>query len=165
MAVEERGDPDPRAQHSWPRGCLGLGYPRGVVRLTRSIDFSSSLRYARSDLAEDENRRLFGAQASQHGHNYCLEVTVRGEPDPVTGMVMDLKDLKEVLESEIMARFDHRDLNADTPYFEKDPPTPENFARVIHRLLRAALPPGLLLGVRLRQGPDLWVDVREEGAR
>jgi len=131
-----------------------------VVRLTRSIDFSSSLRYWRGDLSDEENRRLFGRQSSQHGHNYRLEVTVQGEPDPTTGMVLDLKDLKQVLEREIVARFDHRDLNADTPYFEKDPPTPENFAAVIHRLLAAALPPGLLEGVRLRQDRDLWVDVR-----
>jgi 6-pyruvoyltetrahydropterin/6-carboxytetrahydropterin synthase len=133
--------------------------------LTRSIDFSSSLRYWRGDLSDDENRRLFGRQSSQHGHNYRLEVTLQGEPDPVTGMVLDLKDLKQVLEREIVARFDHRDLNADTPFFEKDPPTPENLARVIHRLLAAALPPGLLFGVRLRQDPDLWVDVRAEVAR
>ena len=134
------------------------------MRLTRSIDFSSSLRYWRGDLSEEENRRLFGRQASQHGHNYRLEVTLQGEPDPVTGMVLDLKDLKQVLEREIVDRFDHRDLNADTPFFEKDPPTPENVARVIHRLLAEALPPGLLHGVRLRQEPDLWVDVRGEGS-
>ncbi|MEN8183883.1 MAG: 6-carboxytetrahydropterin synthase [Myxococcota bacterium] len=141
------------------RGTLG-----GVVRLTRSIDFSSSLRYWRGDLSDDENRRLFGRQASQHGHNYRLEVTVQGEPDPVTGMVMDLKDLKEILEEEVVARFDHRDLNADTPYFEKEPPTPENLARVLHGLLCRALPPGRLASLRLRQEEDLWVDVRDEPA-
>lgn len=82
-----------------------------------------------------------------------------GQPDAVTGMVIDLKDLKAVLEREIMARFDHRDLNDDTPYFEKIPPTPENFARVIYEILAEALP-GLLYGIRLQQDPDLWVDVR-----
>jgi 6-pyruvoyltetrahydropterin/6-carboxytetrahydropterin synthase len=133
-----------------------------VVRLTRSIDFSASLRCWRKDLSPDENRRLFGRRASQHGHNYRLEVTLQGEPDPTTGMVIDLKELKAVLEREVVARFDHRDLNADTPYFEKDPPTPENLALVIHRLLVAALPPGMLQRVRLRQDPDLWVDVVEE---
>ena len=111
---------------------------------------------------ERENRELFGERARQHGHNYRLELTVRGEPDPRTGMVIDLKRIQEVLEREIMQRFDHRDLNADTPFFEKDPPTPENLARVIFRLLAEALPAGLLHGVRLRQEPDLWVDVRGE---
>jgi 6-pyruvoyltetrahydropterin/6-carboxytetrahydropterin synthase len=129
-----------------------------MVRLTRAIEFSSSLRCARPDLSSEENARLFGRRAAQHGHNYRLEVTLRGEPDPQTGMVIDLKHLQELLEREIMARFDHRDLNRDTDFFEKDPPTPENFLLVIERLLRAALPPGLLDRIRLQQDEDLWVD-------
>ena len=129
------------------------------VRLTRAIEFSASLRYALPNRSEAENRQLFGREAAQHGHNYRLEVTLCGTPDPVTGMVIDLKDLKEILEREIVARFDHRDLNADTPYFEKQPPTPENFARVIHGLLLEAVPQGLLERIRLQPEPDLWVDV------
>ena len=132
-----------------------------MVRLTRAIEFSSSLRYARPGLSAEENARLFGRGASQHGHNYRLEVTLRGEPDPVTGMVIDLKHLQELLEREIMARFDHRDLNRDTDFFEKDPPTPENLGRVIERLLLAALPAGCLDRIRLQQDEDLWVDLIE----
>lgn len=134
-----------------------------MVRITRAIEFCASLRYALPDLSDEENRKRFGAAASQHGHNYRLEVTLAGEPDPQTGMVLDLKDLKQVLEREVGARFDHRDLNADTPFFEKVPPTPEHLALVIHRLLAEALPPGLLHAVRLRQDPDLWVDVTGGG--
>jgi 6-pyruvoyltetrahydropterin/6-carboxytetrahydropterin synthase len=100
-----------------------------VVTLTRAADFSASLRYWRADLSEAENRALFGRHASQHGHNYRLEVSVRGEPDPVSGMVMDLKDLKAVIEREVMARFDHRDLNRDTSWFEKEPRRPSIRAR------------------------------------
>ena len=132
------------------------------VRLTRAIDFSSSLRYRSPDLSDAENGARFGAAARQHGHNYRLEVTVEGTPDPATGMVIDLKDLKAVLEREIMVRFDHRDLNRDTPWFEKRPPTPEHFALVIHGLLREALG-DLLHGVRLRQDEDLWVEVSGRG--
>jgi 6-pyruvoyltetrahydropterin/6-carboxytetrahydropterin synthase len=132
-----------------------------TVRLTRAIEFSTSLRYWRSDLSAAENERLFGRATARHGHNYRLEVTLRGEPDPVTGMVIDLKQLQEVLDAEIMERFDHRDLNADTPYFDKDVPTPENFARLIHRLLLAALPEGMLDRIRLEQSADLWVEVVE----
>jgi 6-pyruvoyltetrahydropterin/6-carboxytetrahydropterin synthase len=135
-----------------------------VVRLTRAVDFSASLRYWRPDLSDPENRALFGRFASQHGHNYRLEVTVQGEPDVSTGMVMDLKDLKAVIEREVSARFDHRDLNADTSFFEKVPPTPEHFAQVIHGLLRGALG-DRLYGVRLRQDEDLWVDVVGEDAK
>ncbi len=132
-----------------------------MIRITRAIDFSASLRYARPELSDDDNAALFGSRARHHGHNYRLEVTLRGEPDPVIGMVLNLKDLQQILEAEIMARFDHRDLNLDTPYFEKDPPTPENFARVIRRILIAALPEGMLDRIRLRQDENLWVDVIE----
>ena len=132
-----------------------------MVRLTRAIDFAASLRYWRPDLSESENRALFGRFASQHGHNYRLEVRLQGEP--ATGMVMDLKDLKSVIEREINARFDHRDLNRDTTFFEKVPPTPEHFAQVIHALLRSALG-GRLYGIRLRQDEDLWVDLVGEDA-
>lgn len=128
------------------------------VRITRAIEFSASLRYRLPELSEAENRALFGAKASQHGHNYRLEVTLCGEPDPITGMVMDLKDLDELLEREVMTRLDHRDLNADTACFEKRPPTPENLLRVIRDLLAAALPEGLLDRIRLYQDAELWVD-------
>ncbi len=132
-----------------------------MIRITRAIEFSASLRCTRPDLSDDGNAELFGSRSRQHGHNYLLEVTLRGEPDPLTGMVMDFKELQEILDDEIMARFDHRDLNADTPYFEKDPPTPENLARVIQRILLAALPEGMLDRIRLQEDADLWVDLVE----
>ena len=130
-----------------------------VLRVTRSIHFSSSLRYWLDDLSDAENLKRFGTQARQHGHNYELEITVAGVPDPETGMVINLTDLKAVAEKEIMARFDHRDLNADTDFFIRQPPTPENFASVVFRLLDEALPPGLLSRIRLYATPDHWVDV------
>ena len=135
-----------------------------MVRLTRSIDFSTSLRYRNGDLSDAENERLFGPAARTHGHNYHLEVTLRGEVDPTTGMVFDLKDLKDILEREIMTRFDHRDLNADTPYFEKAPPTPENFVLVIRGILVEALPAGMLDRVTLHQDADLSVETVEPPA-
>ena len=132
-----------------------------MVRITRAIEFSASLRYRLPGLPVAENRRRFGARGARQGHNSRLEVTRAGEPDPVTGMVMDLKDLQEVLDREIMQRFDHRDLNVDTAFFEKLPPTPENLVRVIREILREALPAGTLDRVRLAQEPDLWVDLVE----
>jgi 6-pyruvoyltetrahydropterin/6-carboxytetrahydropterin synthase len=128
------------------------------IRLSRAIEFSTSLRYWNPALSAEENERLFGAKAAQHGHNFRLEVSIQGEPDPGTGMVMDLKDLQEILEREIMERFDHRDLNRDTPYFEKEPPTPENFVQVIRRLLVAALPEGSLDRLRLYEDADTFVE-------
>jgi 6-pyruvoyltetrahydropterin/6-carboxytetrahydropterin synthase len=134
------------------------------VRITRAIEFSSSLRLRRGDLSDAENRRLFGRAAERHGHNYRLEVSLRGEPDRRTGMLVDLKQLKDLLEREVMARFDHRDLNDDTDLFEKRPPTAENFAQLLFDLLDRALPAGLLERVRLYEGPDHWVDV-ERGSQ
>jgi 6-pyruvoyltetrahydropterin/6-carboxytetrahydropterin synthase len=128
------------------------------IRLSRAIEFSTSLRYWNPALSAAENERLFGAKAAQHGHNFRLEVTIQGEPDARTGMVMDLKDLQDILEREIMERFDHRDLNRDTPYFEKEPPTPENFVQVIRRLLVAALPEGSLDRLRLYEDADTFVE-------
>ncbi len=132
------------------------------VRITRAIEFSSSLRYVCVDLDDEANRERFGAASSRHGHNYRLEVTLCGIPDPITGMVANLAELKVLLEREIMSRFDHKDLNDDTPYFEKVPPTPENLSRVIYDLLDRAIPGGMLERVRLYQDADLFVDVRGE---
>jgi len=136
-----------------------------TVRLTRVVEFCCSLRYWNPELSEADNRRIFGRKADPHGHNYELAVTLRGEPDPLTGMVVNLTDLKDLLDREIVARFDHRDLNGDTPYFEKEPPTPENFVRVIHRILLSALPPGALDRIRLQEDPETWVELREETVR
>ena len=130
-----------------------------MLRVTRSIHFSTSMRYWLPDLSEQENRKRFGQDADRHGHNYRLEITVEGEPDPDTGMVINLGQLKEVAEREIMTRFDHKDLNHDTDYFIHIPPTPEHFASLIFKLLDEALPEGLLDRVRLHQSSDLFVDV------
>jgi 6-pyruvoyltetrahydropterin/6-carboxytetrahydropterin synthase len=135
-----------------------------MVRLTRAIEFSTSLRCAHPDLSDAENERLYGPDARQHGHNYRLEVTVRGDPDPRTGMVIDLKEIQDILDREIMERFDHRDLNADTTYFEKDAPTHENFARVIERILLSALPAGGLDRIRLQPEADTWVEIVTAGS-
>jgi 6-pyruvoyltetrahydropterin/6-carboxytetrahydropterin synthase len=136
-----------------------------AVRITRAIEFCSSLRLRIGALSDAENRRRFGALAERHGHNYRLEVSLLGMPDARTGMVVDLKDVKDVLEREVMARFDHRDLNDDTEFFEKRPPTAENLAQLIFELLGRAFPAGLLERVRLYEGPDHWVDVeRGDGA-
>jgi 6-pyruvoyl-tetrahydropterin synthase len=92
-------------------------------------------------------------------------VTLVGEPDPVTGMVIDLKDLQDVIDREVMARFDHRDLNRDTPYFDKEPPTPENLARVIARLLRAALPSGCCTASACTRTPTRSSSSSDRGRR
>lgn len=124
--------------------------------LTRRMEFSSSHRLWREDWDEARNRAVLGPRAapSSHGHNYELEVTVQGRVDPETGMVIDLKRLKDVMDAEIGERFDHRDLNDDTGLFATRPATAEVFAGVIFALLDGALPAGMLSRVVLRPTPD-----------
>jgi len=131
------------------------------MRVTRRMEFSSSHRLWRDDWDEARNRRVFGARASRepHGHNYTLDVTLAGPVDETTGMVLDLKRLKEVMEVEVGGRFDHLNMNLDTPYFATAPATAENVARVIFALLDAALPEGLLESVSLEPVDSLRVEV------
>jgi 6-pyruvoyltetrahydropterin/6-carboxytetrahydropterin synthase len=137
-----------------------------MVYLTRKIEFAASHRYHNPKLSVEENQRIFGKcnNPHGHGHNYTLEVTIAGEPDPVTGMVLDLKDLKEILEREIMQRMDHRYLNLEVAELKDQIPTCENIARVIWNLLAPKIPQGQLHRVRLYESADLFADCYQNGA-
>lgn len=138
----------------------GLVARTTALLLTRRIDFSSAHRLRRADWSDARNTSVFGPEGdTTSGHNYVLEVTLSGEADRETGMLIDLKDLKAILETEVAERFDHRNLNEDTPYFRDRAPTPENFARLIFDLLDSSLPAGLLHEVRLSPTEDLTVEV------
>jgi 6-pyruvoyltetrahydropterin/6-carboxytetrahydropterin synthase len=132
--------------------------------ITRKAEFSASHICADPRLSAGENLRLYGKEASNphgHGHNFVLEVTLQGEPDPVTGMVMDLKEMKDVIEREVVAVMDHRMLNREVPPFDKTIPTPENIAVDVWRRLEPAFSrPGVarLHRVRLWETDDLYVD-------
>jgi len=130
--------------------------------ITRRVEFSASHVCRNPQLTEEENRRLFGPAANPHGHghNYVLEVSLQGDPDPITGMVMDLKELKEILNREIVDPYDHRFLNYEVPPFDQVVPTVENIARDIwERLERTLNQPGRRLhSVRVYETPDLYVD-------
>ena len=131
-----------------------------MVYITRKIEFSASHLYNNPTLSPEENRRVFGKcnNPHGHGHNYVLEVTVAGEPDPRTGMVLDLKELKRVLQDEIMERMDHRFLNYEVPELAGKIPTCENIAATIWSLLEHKIASGRLHRVRLYETPDLFVD-------
>jgi 6-pyruvoyltetrahydropterin/6-carboxytetrahydropterin synthase len=130
--------------------------------ITRKIEFSASHLCRLPELSAEENRRIYGMAAHEHGHghNYVVEVSLRGEPDPTTGMVLDLKELKEILNREIVAPYDHRFLNYEVPPFDRIVPTTENIARDIWRRLEAELNSGgrRLHSVRVYETPDLYVD-------
>lgn len=130
------------------------------VLLTRRAEFSAAHFYYNPALSAEENERLFGKCANRqgHGHNYTLEVTVAGTPDPRTGMVVDLKELKEILQREVLDLFDHRSLNHEVPLFRDRIPTTENIAVAIWGLLAPQIRKGRLHRVRLYETPDLFVD-------
>lgn len=136
-----------------------------MVLLTRKVEFAASHLYNNPAFSPEENRRIFGKcnNPHGHGHNYTLEVTVAGEPDPVTGMVLDLKDLKDILDREIMQRMDHRFLNYEVPEFATLIPTCENIARVIWGLLEPHIKQGKLHRVRIYETPDLFADCFRNG--
>jgi len=131
--------------------------------VTRRAEFSASHVCRIPQLSDEENRALYGEGANRngHGHNYVLEVTVEGDPDPLTGMVLDLKDVKEILEQEVIAPMDHRFLNYEVEPFNRVVPTTENVASEIWRRLekRLTTPTTNLAKVRLYETPDLYVDI------
>lgn len=130
--------------------------------ITRKVEFSASHMCRRPELPEEENRRLYGAAANPHGHghNYLLEVSLEGDPDPLTGMVMDLKELKEIMTRQVVDVYDHRFLNYEVRPFDRVVPTAENIARDIWQRLEPHLTAGRrrLHSVRLYETPDLYVD-------
>ncbi len=131
-----------------------------LVYLTRKAEFSASHMYHNPSFSEEENRRIFGKcnNPHGHGHNYVLEVTVKGKIDPETGFVIDLKDLKELLKSEVLDVMDHRFLNKEVPEFYEQIPTAENISIAIWNRLSRKLKGAALHRVRLYESPDLFVD-------
>jgi len=128
-----------------------------MVYLTRKAEFSAAHFYYVPEWPEEKNRQVFGKCANRngHGHNYTLEVTVKGEPDPVTGFVVDLKRLKDIMEEEVVRVYDHRNLNHEVPEFAKLLPTTENIAGAIWRRLDGKIPGAALHCVRVYEMPDL----------
>ncbi|NXP49354.1 PTPS synthase, partial [Heliornis fulica] len=122
-----------------------------LARLSRSVTFSASHRLHSKALSDEENLKLFGKcnNPNGHGHNYKVIVTVRGEIDPVSGMVMNLTDLKEYMQEAIMEPLDHKNLDKDVPYFADVVSTTENVAVFIWENLKKLLPTGTLYKVKV----------------
>ena len=135
--------------------------------VTRRTEFSASHVCSQPALSEEENRALYGAAANPrgHGHNYVVEVTLEGEPDPVTGMVFDLKRLKQIINEAVVEPMDHRFLNFEVAPFDHVVPTAENVAIEIWNRLAphfdGASPH--LHNVRLYETEDLYVDYAGAG--
>ena len=128
--------------------------------LTKRIEFSASHRYFNAEWDEERNRRVFGPCSQEHGHNYLLEVTLGGQVDPVTGMIINLYDLKHIV-TDVLEEFDHKHLNFDVPYFERLVPTTENLALVLWRKFRERPETRDIAAMRLYEGENLWVELSQ----
>jgi 6-pyruvoyltetrahydropterin/6-carboxytetrahydropterin synthase len=130
--------------------------------LTRRAEFSASHVCSQHALTPEQNRELYGPAANPngHGHNYVLEVTLEGDADPATGMVFDLKTLKEIIQQQVIDSMDHRFLNYEVPPFDRIVPTAENVAAEIWRRLAPHFEHSgaRLHNVRLYETEDLYVD-------
>jgi 6-pyruvoyltetrahydropterin/6-carboxytetrahydropterin synthase len=135
--------------------------------ISKRIEFSASHICRSSQLSDTENERVYGAAANPlgHGHNYEVEVAIEGVPDAVTGMILDLKHLKEILEDKVLSVYDHRLLNREVAPFDRVVPTVENIAIDIWNRIEGAIDStgrARLYSVRVHETGDLFVEYRGE---
>lgn len=136
---------------------------RPVVYVTRRAEFSASHRYYDPRLSQEENERLYGSGARPygHGHNYAVELSVRGEIDPKTGIVVHTRHLKDSLQKALEG-WDHRNLN-ELPEFSESMPTLENIARILwQKLASNGLRDAGIQKIRVYEEPELYVDYAGE---
>ncbi|KAG8141629.1 hypothetical protein E2320_007214 [Naja naja] len=140
--------------------------PPRRARVSRCTTFSASHRLHSPFLSDEENRKLFGKcnNPNGHGHNYKVEVTVQGEINPLTGMVISLTDLKAYMEQAIMEPLDHKNLDKDVPYFAGVVSTTEEVAVFIWDSLQKCLPTGALYKVKVYETEKNIVVYKGEGA-
>ena len=130
------------------------------VLATRRFQFAAAHRYWRDEWSAEQNLATFGKCTNEygHGHNYELFVTVAGAVDEQTGMVMNMVELKRIVNA-VLEQFDHKHLNLDTPYFKEMLPTTENIVRVLWDLIMAQLPAGVRLAtLRLYENANLYAE-------
>ena len=135
-----------------------------IVRVTRHLHFSAAHRLHSESFSEERNREVFGLCNSPnwHGHNYDLEVTVEGEIDPETGYVYDLGKLKRLVEEEVLADLDHRNLNLDVPWLQGVNPSTENLVVAIWNRLAPRIERARLVRLVLRETARNYVEYTGE---
>jgi len=130
------------------------------VTVTRRLRFNAAHRIHNPALSDAENTALYGKcnNPNWHGHNYVLEVSVRGEVDPRTGYVVDLGALRDVVEREVTEVMDHRNLNLDVPFMQGVNPTSENIVVQCWRVLEPHVAPARLARLRLWETENNYVE-------
>lgn len=137
-----------------------------VVRITKRVRFSAGHRLYSAELSDDENARLYGkcANPGGHGHNYRLDVTVEGELDARTGMVVNFSALEAAIRTEVLDRFDHANLNTDVEPMRGLVPTAEHIAVAIWELLEPKLAPARLVEIAVAETESNIATYRGKGA-
>ena len=136
-----------------------------VAYLTRAVSFSATHCYFKPEWSAARNQEAFGPTTREHGHDYRCEVTVKGTPDPETGMVLDLGVLDRLLSDEVVQRFHHRRIHADVAEFAEGGrmPTGEMLCLDIWNRIASRLPGGCtLVSVRVAEDASLWAEYRGE---
>ncbi len=135
-----------------------------MIYITKKVRFSAAHRLYNPTKSYDENEVIYDKCNNfyGHGHNYDLEVTVKGKPNPETGYVIDLKELKDILVSEIVDKVDHKHLNFDVDFIKGVIPTVENLIVVFWNILKDKLPSGELHSIKLCETEDSWAEYRGE---
>ncbi len=130
------------------------------IAVIRKEHFNAAHRLFNDHWNDEQNALMFGkcSNPNYHGHNYDLEVKVIGEPDDVTGFVIDLKKLSDLIQEHVLSKFDHKNLNLDTAYFHSLNPTAENICLVIYDILREQIDPRFDLQVRLYETERNFVE-------
>ena len=133
-----------------------------MVYLTRKEHFCASHRLFNPKFSDKENLEIYGkcAYPNGHGHNYELEVTVSGDPDADTGMILDLKKLSDIIDAEILQKVDHKHLNFDVDFLQGIIPTAENLAMVFWNLLSSKISAGELYSIKVYETPNNFAEFR-----
>jgi len=135
-----------------------------IVTATRRLQFNAAHRVHNPSLSDDENRALYGKcnNPNYHGHNYTLEVSVKGEVDASTGYVIDLGVLRDLVAKLVVDQTDHRNFNVDVPYMQGINPTSENIIVAMWRVLQPAIKPAQLVRLRLLETDNNYVEYAGE---
>jgi 6-pyruvoyltetrahydropterin/6-carboxytetrahydropterin synthase len=130
------------------------------VYVTRKAHFSAAHRLFNPEFSDEQNEAVFDKcnNPRGHGHNYTIEVTVAGDPDPKTGYVIDLKKLSELIDEVILAKVDHKHLNYDVPELRGIIPTAENIALVFWQLLEPKITNGKLHTIRIAESDNNYAE-------
>ncbi|MBI5137757.1 MAG: 6-carboxytetrahydropterin synthase [Nitrospirae bacterium] len=144
-------------------GNLQRGRGDGRVHITKRAEVATSHRLAHPAWDDARNQAVYGLEARPHGHNLLVEATVSGPVDPRTGMVLNIKDVKRAL-TDMLARYDHQDLNGDHPAFAATAPTLERVAETMWAELAPAIPEGRLERLRLFENDDARYEITRAGS-